>query len=55
MKKPIGYISYSHGLDGKVKIVPMVSSRDFKEYIAGNVYVDNDRGGFDSISVSFEL
>ena len=29
MKKPIGYISYTHGLDGKVKVVPMVSNEEF--------------------------
>ena len=36
MKKPIGYISYTHGLDGKVKIVPMVSKNDFENYIKHN-------------------
>ena len=25
MKKSIGYISYTHGLDGKVKLVPMIN------------------------------
>lgn len=33
MKKPIGYISYTHGLDGKVKIVPMVANNNFSEII----------------------
>lgn len=33
MKKPIGYISYTHGLDGKVKIVPMVSQNEFENFI----------------------
>ncbi len=33
MKRAIGYISYSHGLDGKVKIVPMVDIEQFKEII----------------------
>lgn len=33
MKKAVGYISYSHGLDGKVKIVPMVDNEQFKDII----------------------
>lgn len=33
MKKTIGYISYTHGLDGKVKIVPMVENIKFVEFI----------------------
>ena len=33
MKKPIGYISYTHGLEGSVKIVPMVSKSNFEDFI----------------------
>jgi len=36
MKKAIGYISYTHGLDGKVKIVPMVKKHQFEELIKNN-------------------
>jgi len=41
MKKSIGYISYTHGLDGKVKIVPMVSIEEFKQSIQNKqIYID---------------
>ena len=45
MKKTIGYISYTHGLDGKVKIVPMVSNIDFEKYIKNNnkIYIDDEK------------
>ena len=33
MQKPIGYISYTHGLDGKVKVVPMVASDEFESFV----------------------
>ena len=36
MEKSIGYISYTHGLDGKVKVVPMVKNELFKQYILEN-------------------
>ena len=40
MKRPIGYISYTHGLDGKVKIVPMVFNSDFEKYVKNNnIYI----------------
>ncbi len=34
MKKAIGYISYTHGLDGKVKVLPLVSKSEFEKYIS---------------------
>ena len=33
MEKAIGYISYTHGLDGKVKVVPMVKNDLFKQCV----------------------
>lgn len=33
MPKPIGYISYTHGLDGKVKVVPMVVKEEFENFL----------------------
>ena len=42
MIKPIGYISYTHGLDGKVKIVPMISNIDFEKVIQNNkIFLSN--------------
>ena len=37
MEKSIGYISYTHGLDGKVKVVPMVKNELFRQYILENI------------------
>ena len=37
MKKPIGYISYTHGLDGKVKIVPMIEPDEFQNIVANSL------------------
>ena len=52
MKKPIGYISYTHGLDGKVKIVPMVSKNDFENYIKHNeIKIDDVNLFFDDDAV----
>ena len=53
MKKPIGYISYTHGLDGKVKIVPLVSNEKFKHYIQNNaVFIDyNNQQTFIKITI----
>ena len=34
MKKAIGYISYTHGLDGKVKVLPLVSKSEFEKHIS---------------------
>ena len=43
IKKPIGYISYTHGLDGKVKIVPMVEKNAFENYLQNKViFLDNE-------------
>jgi len=36
MKKAIGYISYTHGLDGKIKIVPAVSREEFEKHISND-------------------
>ena len=36
MRKAIGYLSYTHGLDGKIKVVPMVSPTDFRKYLLHN-------------------
>ena len=36
MKKAIGYISYTHGLDGKIKIVPAVSREEFEKHVSNN-------------------
>ena len=36
MQKPIGYVSYTHGLDGKVKVVPMVAKEEFENFIKNN-------------------
>ena len=42
MKKTIGYISYTHGLDGKVKIVPMVSKNEFEDCIKNDdIFLNN--------------
>ncbi len=42
MKRPVGYISYTHGLDGKVKIVPLVPIGDFRRYLDdGRIYIDS--------------
>ena len=37
MKKPFGYISYTHGLDGKVKIVPMIEPDEFQNIVANSL------------------
>ena len=50
MKKAIGYISYTHGLDGKVKVVPMINPEGFKQVVLSSLdgvenaifYKDND-------------
>lgn len=50
MKKAIGYISYTHGLDGKVKVVPMINPQEFKRVVLNSLdgvksaifYKDND-------------
>ena len=50
MKKAIGYISYNHGLDGKVKVVPMINPEEFKQAVLSSLdglenaifYKDND-------------
>ena len=43
MKKPIGYISYTHGLKGNLKVVPMVSKNDFEYLIKSkDVFIDSD-------------
>ena len=51
-KKAIGYISYAHGLDGKVKIVPFVLKEKFEEYILNNeIILDNDDRSVISIKI----
>lgn len=49
MKKAVGYISHTHGLAGKVKVVPMINPEEFKQVILdslGNermmVFYDNN-------------
>ena len=44
VKKSIGYISYTHGLDGKVKIVPMVPCDEFEDLIENNQPIFDDKG-----------
>ncbi len=52
MKKAIGYISYTHGLDGKVKIVPLVPKNDFENYISTNqIKIDNGLDEMLSLSI----
>lgn len=53
MKKAIGYISYSHGLDGKVKIVPMIDNEQFKEiiYNKNKVFYTNENNIAESIQL----
>lgn len=51
-KKAIGYISYAHGLDGKVKIVPFVLKEKFEEYILNNeIILDDDDYNVVSIKI----
>ena len=51
-KKAIGYISYAHGLDGKVKIVPLVLKEKFEEYVLNNeIILDDDNYSVISIKI----
>ena len=60
MKKTIGYISYSHGLDGKVKVVPMINPEEFKQVVLSSLdgvenaifYKDNDEYKNIQLSIS---
>ena len=60
MKKAIGYISYTHGLDGKVKIVPMINPEEFKQAVLSSLdgvksaifYKDNDEYKNIQLSIS---
>ena len=60
MKKAIGYISYTHGLDGKVKVVPMINSEEFKQVVLKSLdgvenaifYKDNDEYKNIQLSIS---
>ena len=36
MNRIIGYISYTHGLDGKVKVVPAIDCVLFEKYVKNN-------------------
>ena len=51
VKKPIGYISYTHGLDGKVKIVPMVPCDEFENLIENNQPIFDDKGAPMEVSI----
>ena len=51
VKKPIGYISYTHGLDGKVKIVPMVPYDEFEDLIENNQPIFDDKGAPMEVSI----
>ena len=52
MKKAIGYISYPHGLDGKVKVVPMVPKNEFEEFVEnGQIKIDNQRQEMITVAV----
>ena len=60
MKKAIGYISYTHGLDGKVKVVPMINPEEFKQVVLSSLdgvenaifYKDNDEYKNIQLSIS---
>ncbi|GEM_PF-5917891 len=52
MKKPIGYISYTHGLDGKVKIVPMILPELFKKSISSTeVFIEGTERKLNEIEI----
>ena len=60
MKKAIGYISYTHGLDGKIKVVPMINPEEFKQAVLSSLdgvenaifYKDNDEYKNIQLSIS---
>ena len=55
MKKSIGYISYTHGLDGKVKLVPMINIDEIKNILNSKRVIYYDAESDKEISIKMDI